>query len=87
VLAGSIYLPPSIMAPGAAADTPHAAPGDQRLTSRQQDVLELLCQGASNKAIAAQLDVAEHRARTWCRDPQAAARNRTEASYQRCAWA
>ncbi len=55
ILAGGVYLPPTLLdAPDTA---PKAAPSDQPdvLTPRQKEVLALLAQGKSNKAIATEL--------------------------------
>ena len=61
VFAGGIYVPPEILAhggrPGAeSASAPLQAAG---LSERQQEVLALLMQGLSNKAIGHRLDLAE----------------------------
>ncbi len=63
VLAGGIYIPPQALV----ADTPSTAPTvdpasaepDLGLTERQREVLRMLMQGKTNKAIARALDVAE----------------------------
>lgn len=54
VLAGSIYVPKGI---GIAEDEHDAS--ELRLTPRQQQVLELMCEGLSNKEIAIRLGMAE----------------------------
>jgi DNA-binding NarL/FixJ family response regulator len=70
VLVGGVYIPPEILArdepsasqPGAkprAADRRPASPADLGLTGRQLDVLWLMMQGKSNKAICRALDLAE----------------------------
>jgi DNA-binding NarL/FixJ family response regulator len=66
VFSGGIYIPPQILAPeqtAPAAASPsgrHAAsPADLGLTGRQLDVLALMMQGKSNKAICRVLDLAE----------------------------
>src|SRR5262249_24664835 len=70
VLAGGIYIPPEILArdePSArqpdekqpAANRPRVSPADLGLTERQVDVLSLMMQGKSNKAICRVLDLAE----------------------------
>ena len=71
VFAGSIYIPPEILArdgePSAqqrgakppAADRPTVKPADLGLTERQVDVLSLMMQGKSNKAICRVLNLAE----------------------------
>jgi DNA-binding NarL/FixJ family response regulator len=70
VFAGGIYIPPEILArddpsgrqrdeekPGA--KRPTASPADLGLTERQVDVLSLMMQGKSNKAICRVLNLAE----------------------------
>lgn len=68
VLSGGIYIPPQILArsetPARPAPSPHraasaAAQADLGLTARQLDVLNLMRQGKSNKAICRELDLAE----------------------------
>jgi DNA-binding NarL/FixJ family response regulator len=69
VFAGGIYVPPEILvheqppAPAIAeqrsADRPQVSPSDLGLTGRQLDVLALMMQGKSNKAICRILDLAE----------------------------
>jgi DNA-binding NarL/FixJ family response regulator len=70
VFAGGIYIPPEILAQGdpslpspkltrVAADTAPVTPTDLGLTGRQLDVLALMMQGKSNKAICRVLDLAE----------------------------
>jgi DNA-binding NarL/FixJ family response regulator len=71
VLSGGIYVPPEILAdqapsaPGqlrltrGAADKVSTSPRDLGLTDRQIDVLGLMMQGKSNKAIGRTLDLAE----------------------------
>jgi len=70
VFAGGIYIPPEILAreaqplPGSggappARDRPQVSPSDLGLTERQLDVLALMMQGKSNKAICRVLDLAE----------------------------
>jgi DNA-binding NarL/FixJ family response regulator len=68
VFAGSVYIPPEILAPEGFAE---AAPDQQRenrqivslsdlkLSERQQDVLALMMQGKSNKVICRALNLAE----------------------------
>jgi DNA-binding NarL/FixJ family response regulator len=68
VFAGSVYVPPEILAPEGFAE---AAPSQQRdnrsivslsdlgLSERQQDVLALMMQGNSNKVICRTLNLAE----------------------------
>ena len=67
VFSGGIYIPPEILAreqPPASQPprerTPSAtSPADLGLTARQVDVLALMMQGKSNKAICRALDLAE----------------------------
>jgi DNA-binding NarL/FixJ family response regulator len=67
VLSGSIYIPPQILAreQGSAQPGPKqraqrpASPADLGLTQRQVEVLALMAQGKSNKAICRILNVAE----------------------------
>jgi DNA-binding NarL/FixJ family response regulator len=70
IFAGGTYIPPEILArdssaapqPGAkpaASEHPCASPSDLGLTGRQLDVLALMMQGKSNKAICRVLDLAE----------------------------
>ena len=70
VFAGGIYIPPEILArdePSSrqrdeekpAAGRPTLSPGDLGLTERQVDVLSLMMQGKSNKAICRVLNLAE----------------------------
>jgi DNA-binding NarL/FixJ family response regulator len=74
VLSGGVYIPPQALsyaapapssqsppsaAPNGPADRPVLSPGDLGLTGRQLDVLALMMQGKSNKAICRVLDLAE----------------------------
>jgi len=65
VFAGGIYVPPEILQrdhdarPEVPAAIKVASPSDAGLTERQVDVLALLMQGKSNKAICRELDLAE----------------------------
>jgi DNA-binding NarL/FixJ family response regulator len=71
VLSGGIYIPPEILgreepvAPGERGTAlrtirkPVTSPRDLRLTDRQVEVLALMMQGKSNKAIGRVLDLAE----------------------------
>jgi DNA-binding NarL/FixJ family response regulator len=60
VFAGGIYVPPEILAPDRKLGAEGAAPPrDIGLSERQEEVLALLMQGLSNKAIGHQLDLAE----------------------------
>ena len=61
IQAGGVYVPPSVLsgsgddaAPGSVKESPLSA-----LTERQNEVLQLMCQGKSNKEIARDLDIAE----------------------------
>jgi DNA-binding NarL/FixJ family response regulator len=67
IFSGGIYIPPEILARRAVAETvamqhavsQQANPADLGLTERQMEVLVLMMQGKSNKAICRVLDVAE----------------------------
>jgi DNA-binding NarL/FixJ family response regulator len=69
IFAGGRYIPPEILTPDSpttvpgtkppAAGRPPASPADLGLTERQLDVLALMMQGKSNKAICRVLDLAE----------------------------
>jgi DNA-binding NarL/FixJ family response regulator len=68
VFAGGIYIPPEILAreqvspndpKSHAANRPRVSPADLGLTGRQLDVLALMMQGKSNKAICRTLNLAE----------------------------
>jgi DNA-binding NarL/FixJ family response regulator len=68
ILSGGIYIPPEILAgqtpPGAealmpATDSQKISPSDLGLTDRQIEVLALMMEGKSNKAICRVLDLAE----------------------------
>ena len=70
IFAGGIYIPPEILTRESppspsptlsrlGADTAHVTPADLGLTGRQLDVLALLMQGKSNKAICRSLNLAE----------------------------
>src|SRR5262249_53579270 len=75
VISGGIYIPPQALAPeeprsspsppaatssgGPAADQCPVSPADLGLTERQVDVLALVMQGMSNKAICRALDLTE----------------------------
>ena len=60
VFSGGVYIPPEILGPNAPSDArPQASPADLGLTGRQADVLALMMQGKSNKAICRRLDLAE----------------------------
>src|SRR6202043_2713655 len=68
VFAGSVYVPPEILAPEGFAEAAPSQKRDNRsivslsdlgLSERQQDVLPLMMQGNSNKAICRTLNLAE----------------------------
>jgi DNA-binding NarL/FixJ family response regulator len=65
VMAGGIYIPPEILAQPLSPPTPQpstakpSSPAELGLTARQVDVLALMMQGMSNKAICRVLDLAE----------------------------
>jgi DNA-binding NarL/FixJ family response regulator len=65
VFSGGIYIPPEILVKEAAgagvgqAPKRHASPSELGLTERQLEVLALMMQGKSNKAICRVLDLAE----------------------------
>jgi DNA-binding NarL/FixJ family response regulator len=65
VFSGGVYVPPEILAEGDSPSPPQQAtaagtsPGDLGLTQRQLDVLALMMQGKSNKAICRLLNLAE----------------------------
>lgn len=91
ILAGGIYVPPEVLAPQD--DVPptgaepqrraasKASPTEVGLTSRQVDVLALMMQGKSNKAICRELNIAEATVKTYVTAILKAlnASNRTEA--------
>jgi len=57
VLAGGIYVPPEMLVSQRAAAAPN--PAEPGLTQRQQQVLQRIAQGSSNKEIAAELQLSE----------------------------
>jgi len=59
VFSGGVYIPPEILASNAPTAKPQLPPSDLGLTGRQTDVLALMMQGKSNKAICRRLDLAE----------------------------
>ena len=76
ILAGGIYVPPEVlgppesMPPAATTALPRpvtkpTSPADLGLTARQVDVLALMLQGKSNKAICRELDIAEQTVKTY----------------------
>ena len=79
VLSGGVYIPPQALShavpvpspsipPTAAngpAPRPSLSPADLGLTERQVDVLALMMQGKSNKAICRELDIAEQTVKTY----------------------
>ena len=86
VFSGGIYVPPEILqyTKQTHSRTPSLAalsPADLGLTERQIDVLALMMQGKSNKAICRELDLAEATVKITSRPFSNACRvtNRTEA--------
>ncbi len=76
ILAGGVYVPPEALGtsdapqPAGAASQLRAvgkamSPADLGLTARQIDVLALMMQGKSNKAICRELDIAEQTVKTY----------------------
>ncbi len=62
IFAGGIYVPPELLArsrPAPPMPAPTSAAAELGLTARQLEVLSLMMQGRSNKAICRALDVAE----------------------------
>src|SRR5262245_23656287 len=62
VLSGGVYIPPEALPPAETAGVRPSrpiSPADVGLTERQMDVVALMMQGKSNKAISRILDVAE----------------------------
>jgi DNA-binding NarL/FixJ family response regulator len=64
VFAGGVYVPPEILqrpqkAPMSALVSAPMSPSELGLTERQIDVLALMMQGKSNKAVCRELDLAE----------------------------
>jgi DNA-binding NarL/FixJ family response regulator len=70
VLAGGMYIPPEMLAragsplPPAQRDVAPVSPADLGLTERQMQVLALMMQGKSNKAIGRALNLAEPTVKT-----------------------
>ena len=59
VFSGGVYIPPEILASKSPTAKPQLPASDLGLTGRQGDVLALMMQGKSNKAICRRLDLAE----------------------------
>ena len=59
VLAGGVYIPQEALQQPGAAPAEQRSPNELGLTERQLEVLALMLQGKSNKAICRALDVAE----------------------------
>ncbi|MDZ7670565.1 MAG: response regulator transcription factor [Gammaproteobacteria bacterium] len=63
ILSGGVYVPPEVFGKTPPAPDAHAKPAPSAaelgLTNRQMDVLMLMMQGKSNKAICRELDLAE----------------------------
>lgn len=59
VLAGEVFIPPEYAAASAQAETPDADLKPPALTRRQEEVLQLLLAGRSNKDISQLLDLSE----------------------------
>jgi DNA-binding NarL/FixJ family response regulator len=59
VFSGGVYIPPEILASKSPTAKLQLPPSDLGLTGRQGDVLALMMQGKSNKAICRRLDLAE----------------------------
>jgi DNA-binding NarL/FixJ family response regulator len=59
VFSGGVYIPPEILASKSPTANPQLPPSDLGLTGRQADVLALMMQGKSNKAICRRLELAE----------------------------
>jgi DNA-binding NarL/FixJ family response regulator len=59
VFSGGVYIPPEILAAKSPTARPQLPASDLGLTGRQGDVLALMMQGKSNKAICRRLDLAE----------------------------
>jgi len=61
VRAGLFVLHPDALAPSAAGDT--AVASGAPLTSREREILELMAEGANNRAIASRLGISRHTAK------------------------
>ena len=87
VLAGGVYLPPSILTPGTPSEVEDRAPEadveNKLLTSRQTAVVAALRQGKSNKIIAYELNLCESTVKVHIRTvmKKLGARNRTEVAF------
>jgi DNA-binding NarL/FixJ family response regulator len=60
---GAVVLDPALAADLVRRPPPASLPSNDVLTAREREVLELLAQGLSNKAIAKALDVTDHTAK------------------------
>jgi DNA-binding NarL/FixJ family response regulator len=71
IFSGGVYIPPEVLAgrsaPGPSKIRPglRGSPADLGLTERQIEVLALLMQGKSNKAICRTLGLAEHTVKNY----------------------
>lgn len=87
VLAGGVYLPPSILTPDTPSEVkcrePETDVGNKRLTTRQANVVAALRQGKSNKIIAYELNLCESTVKVHIRNvmKKLGARNRTEIAF------
>lgn len=59
VLAGGVYVPPTLLDHAPHAQYPHAAPVHTRLTARQANIMRELAKGLSNREIADVLHITE----------------------------
>jgi DNA-binding NarL/FixJ family response regulator len=84
VLDGGVYVPPGIVGHNAGICPIQDNQASLTLTRRQQEVLNLLTQGLSNKQIAATLEVSENTVRVHVAAilKLLGVKNRTEAGYQ-----
>jgi DNA-binding NarL/FixJ family response regulator len=60
VLAGLLVAPAPALGPAADSGSPVAAAGDDPLTDREMQVLQLVARGLPNKQIARRLNISEH---------------------------
>lgn len=87
VLAGGVYLPPSILTPQTgqkkSEPVPRTKTSDDLLTSRQKAVVAAVRQGKSNKIIAYELNMRESTVKVHLRNimKRLDARNRTEVAF------